>query len=146
MDVLMSHSDVNIVYYNTLCKAANLFIEKGCDNIPLNELVSILQPLSEEISLQWYDTRDVLKDIFRFAWAKIVSRAEKILQSESDPRDALSSVFSEMFRLFLVEEPILGKCIILESHRYDKGDLQLKDLSYKKSYSMNLKIKSVNIS
>ncbi len=27
-----------------------------------------------------------------------------------------------------------------------KRDLQLKDLSYKKSYSMNLKIKSVNIS
>lgn len=121
----MSHNDIKRDYYNILRKAANLFIEKGCDNTSLRELVSVLQLPLEETPSRCHDTRDILQDIFRFVWAKAVSRTGEILRRESDPRDALSQAFADFFRLFLVDEPILGKCIILESHRYDKEKMRL---------------------
>jgi ubiquinone/menaquinone biosynthesis C-methylase UbiE len=121
----MSHNEINRDYYNILCKVADLFIEKGCDNTSLDTLVSVLQLPLEEIQSQWHDTRDVLQNIFRFVWAKAVSRTREILRREKDHRDALSNAFADLFRLFLVDEPILGKCIILESHRYDKEKMRL---------------------
>lgn len=121
----MSDHFVNDSYYSTLKRIANIFIEKGCDNISLNELSASLQMIPEDISSEWSCTRLILKDIFKFVWSKVVSNTKTTLNKEIDPRDALSNAFTDLFKLFLVDEPILGKCVIIESHRYDKDKIQL---------------------
>lgn len=121
---LMSHNDISGIYYKTLREAAQLFIEKGCDNTSLDEIVSVSQLSRKEVFSRWHDTRDVLEEIFRFMWMHVLSRTKESLQHESDPRDALSSAFADIFKLFLIDEPILGKCVILESHRYDRDKIR----------------------
>lgn len=64
--------------------------------------------------------RDILIAVFREVWRAINVRALPILEHNADPRDALGDVFSCVFDVFFHDEPHLGKCVIVESHRYDK--------------------------
>lgn len=104
--------------HQLLSSAASLFIERSMASFSKEQLQ---EKLSEGLSsaLPWETPLDLLSLIFDHVWAGVVEKASTALGMHEDPRDALSDAFSQLFTTFLIDEPILGRCILLESHRYE---------------------------
>lgn len=105
-------------HYYTLEHCAEIFIEKGID-ISLIELREACGAEQLTWDDDWKTTLDVLADIFSFVWADIVRECDHHLTLDDDPRDAMAGAFSSIFHVFTSTYPTLGKCIILECHRYE---------------------------
>ncbi len=110
--------------YDILVKFSKYFVKESIYKKNLRELLEELKISKSKISYRYESNLDILKEIFRYIWRRIVLKTNQIIKLEQDPRDSLSEIFSYFFRIFLIEEPILGKCIILESHRYDKNKIK----------------------
>lgn len=110
--------------YKILLQFAELFTERGSENISFETSIYELKINPLSLPQHWNSNQKILIEIFRFVWSKVVYRSNHIIKDGGDSRDVLSEVFSNIFNLFLIDEKILGKCIILESHRYNKEKIK----------------------
>ena len=134
----MNEYILSVCDYKTLCQFAKLFIEKGSENISFEKSLYELGINPVDLPPHWNSNQKILIEIFRFVWSKAVYYVNQIIGTGGDSRDVLSDVFSNLFNLFLIEEKTLGKCIILESHRYNKEKIKLCFLIPEVSKFLNL--------
>ena len=98
-----------------------LFSERDSETVSREELAACL---GEKMPRYWTSAQDGLEGVFRYVWAQVCARASCVLQDETDPRNALTRAFRGVFEVFLEDEPVLGRCIILESHRYETSKIR----------------------
>lgn len=108
----------------TLRSLAELFSERGCDTVMQSELLAAASDGDREF-VKSVKARDLLVEIFRAVWKNILVKTEDRIKFSSDPRNTLTGIFAVMFSEFLEVEPALGRCIILECHRYDREKIRM---------------------
>ncbi|MBN1214313.1 MAG: methyltransferase domain-containing protein [Candidatus Lokiarchaeota archaeon] len=110
--------------HDILVKFSDYFIKESIYKEDFIEVLKELKISKSRIPYKYKSNLDILKEIFKYIWVRIVLKTNQLIKLEQDPRDCLSEIFSYFFRIFLIEEPVLGKCIIIESHRYDKNKIK----------------------
>lgn len=107
-----------------LLAAADLFTREGCDKVNWQRLALHCQENGVVCPFPDGNPRTVLIAIYRNVWGQITEVSKPLLAPNRDPRDAITGVFVIIFEFMLRHEEILGRCIIIESHRYDSEKIR----------------------
>ncbi len=120
----MSSDNAPDFSYDVLRRVAEYLIEVPSEAASPETLRARLDDLPTAEFHNAGHIRAALVGIFRTVWKQIANQAVILLQQPGDPRDILEEVFSRIFKAFLVDEPVLGKCIVLECHRYNREKIR----------------------
>lgn len=110
-------SDHTEFSHDELTTAADLFVSNHFAN-------TSQAALAEALGRDGIPPLRILQEIFAAPWRLITTNAKSRINRGGDVRDVVSDIFTDMFRIFLVDERSLGRCISIECHRYDRAKLQ----------------------